>query len=175
MVQGSSSNPRDRRRLVIVGGVVAATAVLGIGAWSLVLHATSVSPPFGPRLSINVVAPVEPVPAIGGILEVGPLNDGFDRAALDQPAEIASADYVPAGTYVGEDWPPLEQTMDTQPAFQPAAPVSVATVTTTDPLQDGSRLFGFDRRPVGITPQPIQSQNVTINIEPAKDVETFFE
>lgn len=173
MVQGSSSSPRDRRLLVFVGGIVAAAAF--VAAWALVPRAASVSPPFGPRLSINVVAPVEPVPVAGGILEVGTLNDGFDRAALDRQAEITIADYVPADAYVGEDWLPVEPAIDSRPAFQPLSPVSVATVTTTDPLQDGSRLFGFDRRPVETTPQPTQSENVTIQPEPEKDAETFFE
>lgn len=175
MVQGPSSNPRDRRRLVIVGGVVAASAVLGIGAWSLVPRATSVSPPFGPRLSINVVAPVEPVPAIGGILEVGTLNDGFDRAALDRPAEMTSGYSMPPEAYVGDDWALPKPVADPRPAVQMTAPASVATVTTTDPLQDGSRLFGFDRRPVEITPQPPLSRNTAIHSEPAKEADTFFE
>ena len=175
MVQGSSSSPRDRRRLVFVCGVLASAALVGVGAWTLAPHAVPGSTSAGPRLSIHVVAPIEPVPVAGTILEVGSLNDGFDRAALDRQSEITSADYVPADAYAGEDWPPLEPVADPRPAFQQPAPVSVATVTTTDPLQDGSRLFGFDRRPVQVTAQSPQPRNVDIQSQATKADDTFFE
>lgn len=175
MVQGSSSRSRDPRRPVIVGGIIAAAAVVGIAAWSLAPRAVSVSAPAGPRLSIDVVAPIEPVPLAGDILEVGMLNDGFDRAALDRPPEITTADYMPPDAYVGEDAPAPEPAVDPRPAFQPVATASVATVTTTDPLQDGSRLFGFDRRPVQTSAQPPSAADPAIQSEPAKDDDTFFE
>lgn len=174
MVQDSSSGLPHRRPMAVVGAVVATAAVVGIGAWILAPRAAAVSGVSGPRLSIAVVAPVEPVPVPGRILEVGSLNDGFDRAALDRQPEMSSADYVPADAYVGEDWPPLEP-IHPRPVVQSNAPVEVATVTTTDPLADGSRLFGFDRRPDQALSKPDAPQSAAIQSEPAKSTETFFE
>lgn len=174
MVQESSVSPRDRRRMVVVGSIIGAAVVIAVGAWTLApRHAASGVT--GPGLSIAVVAPVEPVPVPGGILEVGTLNDGFDRAALDRQPEITTADYVPADAYVGEDWPPLEPVADVRPMGQPYAPVNVATVTTTDPLADGSRLFGFDRRREPAVSQSAEPDVAAIQSEPAKGDETFFE
>lgn len=161
--------------MVAVGGIVAAAVLVGIGAWSLAPRAVSVPTNAGPRLAIAVVAPVEPVPVAGDILEVGTLNDGFDRAALDRPAGMTGADDMPPDAYAGEDWGPPEPVVAPRPAYQGPVPASVATVTTTDPLQDGSRLFGFDRRPARTPAAPPPAADTAIQSEPARNVDTFFE
>ena len=174
MAQDMSISTPQRRRTIVVGAVVATAAVLGLGAWTLAPR-EAVSRVGGPALSIAVVAPVEPVPEPGSILEVGTLSDGFDRAALDRRPEVMEVDYMPPDAYAGEDWPDIEPMTVIRSAPPGPAPVPVATVTTTDPLADGSRLFGFDRRREPPASPSADYQNAAIQSAPAKSDDTFFE
>lgn len=174
MAEASSFSSRDRRRVVVMTSVVAVAAVIGIAGWTLAPRDAASPARNGSRLAINVVAPIEPVPVEGSILETGTLNDGFDRAALDRRPEATTTDFMPPDAYVGEDWPPLEPVRTDRPTMPQNTPIAVATVTTTDPLADGSRLFGFDRRPVA-TPIEPTTQPVALRPEPAKNTEEFFE
>jgi len=179
MVEASSFKSRDRRRAFIVAGIVAVAAVIGLAGWTLAPRdAASSSADDRSRLSIDVVAPVEPVPVEGKMLEVGTLNHGFDRSALDRQPDLATADDIATDAYAGEDWPPLEPVNDDRPMMSQMAPMAVATVTTTDPLADGSRLFGFDRRPVATpveAPLEAAPQTTTLRSDAAKNTQEFFE
>lgn len=142
------SGSRSKRLSVVVLGTLAVAVLVAATAWTLVPRASRASGPGGPHLSIAVVPPVERVPMAGDVLDVGTLNDAFDRAALDRRPQVADADDLPPEAYAGETWSdppaPPQRTMS-----RPVAPTSdVAIVTSTDPLADGSRLFGFDRAPV---------------------------
>ena len=85
-------------------------------------------------------------------MEVGELNDGFDRAALERVPEPPMDDTLPPPAWIGD-----ESLGDPIPRMPMPTPVSDTRVieaplsaggTTGDPLADGSRAFGFD------TPRP---------------------
>lgn len=144
--------------------IVAAVVIVGVGA--LALSRPEAVRPLGRVLSIAVVAPVEPEVQPGETMEVGALNDGFDRAALERIALDGAAEpatdetYLPPDAYVGETWVPPEvpqmprptpvapvRVSEKPPATLPARPVDPVEVEPrrADPLADGSRAYGFDR------------------------------
>lgn len=127
-----------------LAAAVAAISALGIGAFTL--GGSETVRPLGNLLSISVVAPIEPEVLPGDTMEVGALNDGFDRASLERIAEPPMDDTLPPSAWVGPPLPAAEDTprmpMPT-PADKPR-PVDVAQ-GPSDPLADGSRAFGFDK------------------------------
>lgn len=151
-------------------GILAVAASVVVAVWAFTPRGLASSGPSGPALSIAVVAPVEPLVLAGDVLEVGRLTDGFDREALDRSRAAAETgfDQPLPDAYVGEDWPPLPLPVRAAPPPSPAPVVTEATVTTTDPLADGSRNFGFDRRPEAPLAEAVASPT------PASDP-TFFQ
>lgn len=143
-------HPLSRTDVRLGLAVVAAVGVIGAGAFTL--GGTETGRAMGRTLSIAVVPPVEPEVLPGETMEVGTLSDGFDRAALDRPAEPSIFDgYLPPDAYVGAGSPP-RMPMPTHVA--PAAPMGAyqrvvdqaqMEPAPADPLADGSRAFGFDR------------------------------
>lgn len=129
-------------------GIAAAVVVVGaIGAGAFLLGGSETVRPLGPGMSIAVVAPVEPEVFPGETMEVGALNDGFDRAALERAAEPPMDDtYVPEAAWLG---PPLPAREDTPRMPMPTPVREVRVIESAprpaDPLADGSRSFGFDK------------------------------
>ncbi len=122
-------------------GLAALTVVCVVGTGAFVAGGSEANSFLGPDLSIALVAPVEPVVAPGETMDVGELNDGFDRAVLERLPEPAFDD-------------PLPEPVPRMPMPTPVSDTRVIDVplsaggTTGDPLADGSRAFGFD------TPRP---------------------
>lgn len=167
MDHSPQSTPRSKRRPAIVMGAVAATLVVAVTAWTLAPRATKASGPDAARLSIAVVPPVEPVFVAGDVLEVGTLRDGFDRAALERQPQMADTEYRPPDAYAGEPWSEPQALPGTM-GRPPAGSTEVAVITSTDPLADGSRLFGFDRRPA----LPVAAASTTEGEPPPTDTAT---
>lgn len=135
---------------------LAAVAMAGvIGAGVFILGGSETGRSFGRGLAIAVVPPVEPEVVPGETMEVGALSDGFDRAALDRPAEASIYEgYLPPDAYIGEE-PPPRMPMPTpvaqhtpMQAYQQVVDQARIERPPADPLADGSRAFGFD------TPRP---------------------
>lgn len=129
-----------------LAAVAAVVAVLGVGAF--VLGGSETIRPLGRMMAIAVVPPVEREVLPGDTMEVGALNDGFDRAALERAAEppVAIEEPLPPPAWLG---PPLPAAEDTprMPMPTPVAETRRVEVQTrhADPLADGSQAFGFDR------------------------------
>lgn len=140
-----SLSPTQVRRLLIIGAAVVGVvgiAVIGIN----LVGGEQTARPLGRVLSIAVVAPVEPDVQPGETMEVGALRDGFDRAALERAqAEAVDDTYLPPDAYVGDGWeaPPVPRA----PKPTPVTDHPMADRPPSDPLADGSHLFGFDRIP----------------------------
>ena len=124
---------------------LAAVAMVGvIGAGAFMLGGSETGRALGRGLAIAVVPPVEHEVLPGETMEVGALNDGFDRAALERIAERPLDDTLPPPAWIGD-----ESLGDTTPRMPMPTPVSDRTgievaAPSTDPLADGSRAFGFD-------------------------------
>ena len=139
------ANPLSRTDVRLgLAAAVAAISALGIGAF--MLGGSETVRPLGSLLSIAVVAPVEPEVLPGETMEVGALNDGFDRASLERVAEPPMDETLPPSAWVG---PPLSAPEDTprMPMPTPAEKPRPAEIAQgpTDPLADGSQAFGFDK------------------------------
>lgn len=105
----------------------------------------------GRELAIAVVAPVEPEVEPGGTMDVGALNDGFDRAALERRTEVPPYDALPEPAWVGDETlgddlsrKPVPKALPVHEVRYAEDPAS-APQGASDPLADGSRMFGFDR------------------------------
>jgi hypothetical protein len=130
--------------------VAAATGVaaLALAGWSFAPRTDAEGRSLGPRMAISLVAPKEPEITPGNVLEVGTLNDGFDRAVLDRAPEIDDPTWMPPDAYAGADdgFGALPRMPMPRPVamddFPPPAPPPSAE---RDPLRDGSRWFGLDR------------------------------
>ena len=128
-------------------GIAAAVVVVGaIGVGAFLLGGSETVRPLGPGMSIAVVAPVEPEVLPGETMEVGALNDGFDRAALERAAQPPVDDtYMPEAAWL----PPLPMPEPTPRMPMPTPVREVRVIESaprpTDPLADGSRAFGFDK------------------------------
>ncbi len=137
------SRPRVRMGL---GATAAAAVVSVIALGAFTAGGTTAPRRTGPGLAVAVVPPVERAVDPGGTMDVGALSDGFDRAVLERRA--AEADFAPYG--VGADFWRLEdvERMPMPTLVQPeATPVQAVSETESaeNPLDDGSRSFGFDR------------------------------
>lgn len=171
----SPSGSRSNRLFFIVIAALSAVALVAVMAWTLAPRASVASGQVGPYLSIAVVPPVEPVPDAGEVLDVGMLNDGFDRAALERQAEVAATDDLPPEAYVGEvaSTPePVTRRYTSRP--QPASS-DVAIITSTDPLADGSRLFGFDRASPLANASVATIDSPDLQTPPATASQSFFQ
>lgn len=137
------AHPLSRTDVRVGLGVVALVAVIGTGAF--MLGGSEGVRPLGRGLNIAVVPPVEPEVLPGETMEVGALNDGFDRAALERAAQQPVDDtYIPEPAWIGD-----ERLGDPTPRMPMPTPVSDTRVievqpSRPDPLADGSRSFGFD-------------------------------
>ena len=134
---------------VRLGLAVALVAVAAVGVGAYIMGGSEAVRPLGRVLDIAVVAPVEPEVLPGETMEVGVLNDGFDRAVLDRVAAQPVDDtYTPEPAWIGDERlgdPTLRMPMPT-PVHE--ARVIEVQAPRPDPLADGSRAFGFD------TPRP---------------------
>jgi predicted small lipoprotein YifL len=106
----------------------------------------------GPDLSVAVVPPVEREVQPGDTMEVGQLNDSFDRAALERVAAAEDETYLPPDAYAGSaipaDTPRMPMPTPVHLDLSPAEAYRIAATggrPARDPLADGSRSFGFDR------------------------------
>lgn len=140
------TSPTQRRALrygLTAGGVIAVAGVLAFTAFSM--GGERATGPGGPLMAISLVAPVEPEVDPGATMDVGALNDGFDRAALErQPIEDDT--YLPPDAYVGEAWVermPMPTPVDMGSPMEAYRAV-VDRGSVRDALNDGSRNFGFD-------------------------------
>ncbi|MFC5344052.1 hypothetical protein ACETK8_19075 [Brevundimonas staleyi] len=129
-------------------GLAALAVVVGVvGVGAFIMGGSEAARPLGPGISIAVVAPVEPEVLPGETMEVGALNDGFDRAALERAAAPPVDDtYTPEPAWLG---PPLPAREDTPRMPMPTPVREVRVIESAprpaDPLADGSRSFGFDK------------------------------
>lgn len=132
---------------------LAAVAMVGvIGTGAFMMGGSETARTFGRGLAIAVVPPVEHKVLPGETMEVGALNDGFDRAALERVAEPALDDgYLPPDAYVGEvgvsrmpmPTPAVQETP--RQAYQRVIDQARIEPAPADPLADGSHAFGFDK------------------------------
>lgn len=145
------AHPMSRNDVRIGLAVLAVVGLIGAGAFSLGGSETARS--LGRGLSIAVVPPVEREVLPGETMEVGALSDGFDRAALDRPAEPSVYDgYLPPDAYVEAEAvarmpmpTPTPAGRDaTLEAYRRVVDQSDSKRPASDPLADGSRAFGFD-------------------------------
>ncbi len=142
-------HPLSRPEVLRGLAVVAAVAVVALGAGALGRNDPAATRALGQGLAIAVVAPVEPEVEPGGTMDVGALNDGFDRAVLDRRAEAPAYDALPEPAWIGDE--SLGEDRPREPMPMPVNDVryvegpAPATAGSSDPLADGSRMFGFDR------------------------------
>lgn len=146
MTQTDTSNVRRLalRYGLTAGGVVAVAGTLAFAAFSLGGERTD--RPGGPLMAISLVAPTEPEVDPGSTMEVGQLNDGFDRAALERRPDLEDDAYLPPDAYVGEVWVermPMPTPVDIGSPMEAYRAV-VDRGSVRDALNDGSRNFGFD-------------------------------
>lgn len=136
-------------------GLLAAAAVtVALAGVLLVLPRNSAPEPrrSAPPLVVALAAPVEPDVEPGATMEVGALNTGFDRTALERAtaidAEAGLSGVVPAGLEAGPDEAP-RMPRPTPVARDPTPMQAYRAVVEggrrTDELDDGSSAFGFDR------------------------------
>lgn len=124
---------------------LAAVAMVGlIGGGAFMMGGSETARSLGRTLSIAVVPPVEPEVMPGETMEVGALNDGFDRAMLERVSEPPMDDTLPPPAWIGD-----ESLGDPSPRMPMPTPVGEPQVIEvqlppSDPLADGSRAFGFD-------------------------------
>ncbi|WGM29926.1 hypothetical protein [Brevundimonas sp. NIBR11] len=138
------AHPFNRTDVRFGLAVVAAVGVLGAGAFAFGGSRTSHA--LGDTLSIALVPPVEPTVDPGSTMEVGMLNDGFDRAVLERVPETRMDDTLPPPAWIGDE--SLGDPTPRMPMPTPVSDTRVVEVTRStpprDPLGDGSRSFGFD-------------------------------
>lgn len=136
-----------RRPRMIAAAAATGVAALALAAWGLAPRTDAEGRAMGPRMAISLVAPKEPEVVPGGILEVGTLNDGFDRAALDRVAEIDDPTWMPPDAYAGPDdgWTAPPRMPMPRPIAVEDFPAPPPRAADRDPLRDGSRWFGLDR------------------------------
>lgn len=126
--------------LTPLNAALAASAVAAAGLTAVVLPKAGQDRTYdagGPALSIAVVAPREPVPVPGGVMDVGQVVDGYEHHPYVQPAT-----YDPA-PYEWEAGPlpmPEPRVWTSSPELMPEARV---TVTSPQPRGDRNK-FGFD-------------------------------
>ena len=126
--------------LTHANAVIAASAVAAAGLTAVVLPMTGQDRAYdagGPRLSIAVVAPREPTPKPGGVMDVGEVVDGYEHHPYVQPASYDPAPY----TWDSGPLPMPEPRVWTSNP-EPMAEARV-TVTAPQPRGDPAK-FGFD-------------------------------
>lgn len=146
---------RPLDRIDVRLGLVCAGGVLALTLGALLLGGGETSRPLGHALAIAVVPPIEREVLPGETMEVGALNDSFDRAALERVADVPIPDTLPEPAWVGPAWSgpagvgsPLsgtEAASPTRPVLVITSRAEAAPPAHADPLDDGSRAFGFDR------------------------------
>lgn len=147
---------------------LAAVAMVGvIGAGAVMLGGSETGRALGRGLAIAVVPPVEHEVLPGETMEVGALNDGFDRAGLERIAERPLDDTLPPPAWIGD-----ESLGDATPRMPMPTPVSDRGVVEVaappaDPLADGSRAFGFDN-PARTTPASARYAGTSWKSSPRK-------
>lgn len=125
-------------KTLLIGAGAALTMMTAAGAW-VVLGGEDSAPMTlrGPQLHIAVVAPVEPTPAAGEIMQVGHLRDEYEHdPALLQPPQpydpwLQVAWIEPDTTYHSPDIEPA-------PDYAPPPPSEAIRLDASD------RSFGFD-------------------------------
>lgn len=120
----------------IAASAVAATGLTAVTAPALIGQNHDARAD-GPRLSIAVVAPREPVPVAGPIMDVGEVVDGYEHHPYVQPAAYDPAPY----TWDNGPLPmPEPRVWTSSPEPMPEARV---TPTVPQPRGDPNK-FGFD-------------------------------
>jgi hypothetical protein len=129
-------SPSPLALAAITAGVVAA----GVGAGVLLQPTRDIPGPRPPNVSIAVVAPREPVPEPGAVMDVGDLADGYSHPAWTPPAVIIPRSWNPP-----ED-PPAR--VEPRPVERPP---EVAPRPTPPPVM-AERPERPDRPPLGFDP-----------------------
>ena len=91
----------SRHRVAVAGLVIAGG--LAVTTFALAGRDAPADPATGPELAIAIVPPVEPDIQPGDVMDVGALNDAFDRAALQRPAPAPLIDAAQPA-YVETAW-----------------------------------------------------------------------
>jgi hypothetical protein len=124
---------------------IAAVSVAAVGLMGLKFVNLPNAAPVSPdeALKIEIVAPVEPKPVAGSVMDVGELVDGF-RYVPPRPAERAAYDIAGSGD---EDFAPYEP--PSRPAavrrYASAEPYAPAPSEPEPPRRERERRwFGFD-------------------------------
>lgn len=124
--------------LIGIGGAL--TVMTAAGAW-LVMGGEEGAPLAlnGSELKIAVVAPVEPTPEPGGIMQVGALRDDYehDPALLQPPA--------PYDPWLQVAWVEPDPVSYHEPVVQASAPDVPAAPAAPIRLDASDRSFGFDQ------------------------------
>ncbi len=133
--------PSHAALAAITAGVVAAGAGAGILLQPTKERPVPTAP--GPNVSIDVVAPREPVPEPGGVMEVGDLADGYTHRAYMRPPAVYPRPHVGF-----EDDPPAR--VEPRPVERPREvsprPGSAPPTVIVERRERPSRWpFGFDQ------------------------------
>lgn len=125
-----------RTHTVVTSIAAGAVGILGIAALTLAPSGEAAARPDAPAVSIEVVAPREPTPVAGGVMEVGELTDGYQHRPSVQPATY---DPLPDAWVEEEPLPmPEPRRWTSEPPVEPQAAV-VTVRAQGDPMK-----FGFD-------------------------------
>ncbi|WP_420470027.1 hypothetical protein [Brevundimonas sp. FT23042] len=133
-----SSAPSPVRPWMIGAGV---TVVLAAGLSLALMRGDPSGAVAGSPMTVEVVAPVEPVVDPGTTMEVGPLVDGYthvDRPAPSDPADAYDADYQTAWV---EPLPPLPEPRRVRVDLPTEGPMLAPTAP--QPARAGGA-YGFD-------------------------------
>lgn len=140
------SQPKRRRPGPAIFGATAVALVAvsaGLGAFMLGKSGAVARSSFGEALRIELVAPVEPTPEAGGVMDVGEVTDGFVyvRAQMEPQGFEPVQDYwVDEPDYIDDDFPPAARAVSMNETA-----VVYRMVAAPEPvvLRD-DRAFGFD-------------------------------
>lgn len=127
---------------VALAAITACVVVAGVGAGVILQPTRDRDPPpaRGPNVSIDVVAPREPVPEPGGVMDVGDLANGYTHRDYARQAAVYPLPYD-----VYRDDPPARvQTprVDRPPEVAPAPPPPPVVADRRERSRRWS--FGFD-------------------------------
>lgn len=144
----SAQTPRKRGAMIAAGSVGAIAVVLaGFGA-ARFNEDQGATRPSGRGLQIELVAPTEPAPDAGDIMDVGEVTDGFVYVRADmrpEPIEPVTDYWVDEPAYDPAPPPPPSRYADGRavavvyPLVQDPRPVEAPEIRRAD------RSFGFDR------------------------------
>ena len=125
-----------------IAAITAGVVMVAITAGILLQPTKDRSPPpvRGPAVSIAVVAPREPVPEPGGVMDVGELADGYTHRAYARPVDVRA---LPDYGYDDAPPPPPEPRRDERPRIMAPEPAPAPVIVERREPRRWS--FGFDQ------------------------------